>query len=240
MSFHNQVTLLTVDVNDPDLEQTLLKRLPEATRSRLAAFTHPQRRRQTLWGRLIAFELACKHRLELIETPPFPPRLRDQQGRLTALCIAHTGEKIAVGAADDEDPLMGLDLETLRPVRSVAGMSEMAFGADIQWASRLYEKTGDLEPFFLLWGMKEAEIKLNRGTNRYKLSRQCNENGEERRPEVIDLDTGERLAVHNHAIGQERLTVLTRRKEPLYFTTTASELARRLLSSEGMHHGKSR
>ena len=232
MSHQNQVTIVTVNTDDPALEARLAALLPDATQRRLAAFTHAGRRRQTLWGRLAALAVARERGLSLIETPPYPPVLRDADGHETALSFAHTGTKIAVGAASSEDDIMGLDIETLRPVRSVRGMSEMAFGADIEWAADRYDESGDLEPFFLLWGMKEAEIKLNRGGDRFLLTKTTDAEGRETQPEVIDRQDQVTLAVHSLALEGERLTVLTRRQVPLYFTVTAEALARRLLSGE--------
>ena len=55
---------------------------------------------------------------ELVEEPPYAPYLL-KDGRRTALCIAHTGTSIALGIASVKDPVMGLDLETMRPVRVV-------------------------------------------------------------------------------------------------------------------------
>lgn len=229
MTVHNQVIVVDVDIRDDALEDRLVRLLPEATQNRLAAFTHAGRRRQTLWGRLAALLIARERGLDLIETPPYPPVLCDARGRETALSIAHTGTRIAVGAADAEDPVMGLDIETLREVRSVSGMSEMAFGKDIGWAADIYDRTGDLEPFFLLWGMKESEIKLNRGGERYRLTRMTNADGRECRPEVLDLAAGKPLAVHARTLGSERLTVLTARKLPIFSRLDASDIARRLL-----------
>ena len=235
----NEVTIVTLDFEDEALEAELTALLPAATQARLAAFTHAARRRQTLWGRLAALAMARERGLALVETPPYSPLLKDADGRETALSIAHTGKVIAVGVASETDDVMGLDIETVRPVRSVRAMSETAFGRDIAWAADRWDETGDLEPFFLLWGMKEAEIKLNRGGERFRLTRMTDARGTEIRPEVLDRRTGDTLAVHTRKTGRERLTVLTRREEPLYFTVTAEALARRLLSGEN-RYGKSR
>lgn len=243
MPVKNQVTIVRIASDDEKalpaaletleaLEAKLVPLLPAATQERLAAFTHAARRRQTLWGRLAALAIARERGLTLVETPPYSPLLRDAAGHETALSIAHTGNVIAVGAAGDADPLMGLDIETVRPVRSVRAMSETAFGADIAWAADRYDKTGDLEPFFLLWGMKEAEIKLNRGGDAFLLTKMTDTDGTEIRPEVIEKATGKAVALHTRKTGRERLTVLTRCEEPLYFTVTAEALARRLLSGE--------
>lgn len=94
------------------LEESLAATLPEATRSRITAFCHPVRRRQTRWGRILASAAARILDAELVEEPPYAPYLL-KDGRRTALCIAHTGTSIALGIASVKDPVMGLDLSLI-------------------------------------------------------------------------------------------------------------------------------
>ena len=125
------------------LEESLAATLPEATRSRITAFCHPVRRRQTRWGRILASAAARILDAELVEEPPYAPYLL-KDGRRTALCIAHTGTSIALGIASVKDPVMGLDLETMRPVRSIEGMSRMSFGEAASAIVRLCAERGVL------------------------------------------------------------------------------------------------
>ena len=163
------VLLLDFESAPAGLEESLAATLPEATRSRITAFCHPVRRRQTRWGRILASAAARILDAELVEEPPYAPYLL-KDGRRTALCIAHTGTSIALGIASVKDPVMGLDLETMRPVRSIEGMSRMSFGEAASAIVRQCAESGDSEPFFRAWGMKESEIKLNRGGSGWRLT----------------------------------------------------------------------
>ena len=49
------------------LEESLAATLPEATRSRITAFCHPVRRRQTRWGRILASAAARILDAELVD-----------------------------------------------------------------------------------------------------------------------------------------------------------------------------
>lgn len=108
------VLLLDFEGASGALEASLAPALPEPTRARIAAFSHPVRRRQTFWGRILACAAARALGARLVEDPPYAPYLL-KDGRRTALCVAHTGTSIALGIASKADPVMGLDLETLRP-----------------------------------------------------------------------------------------------------------------------------
>lgn len=121
------VLLLDFEDASAALEASLAIALPEPTRDRIAAFSHPVRRRQTCWGRILAGAAARALGCRLVEDPPYAPYLLKDERR-TALCVAHTGTSIALGIASEADPVMGLDLETLRPVRSIEGMARMSFG----------------------------------------------------------------------------------------------------------------
>ena len=204
------------------LEESLAATLPEATRSRITAFCHPVRRRQTRWGRILASAAARILDAELVEEPPYAPYLL-KDGRRTALCIAHTGTSIALGIASVNDPAMGLDLETMRPVRSIEGMSRMSFGEAASAVVRQCAESGDSEPFFRAWGMKESEIKLNRGGSGWRLTLD-----EESRPVVLDPEGRPVLATHA-AFGSLRLTVLTGACTPAIGRVTPADIARTLL-----------
>lgn len=204
------------------LEESLAATLPEATRSRITAFCHPVRRRQTRWGRILASAAARILDAELVEEPPYAPYLL-KDGRRTALCIAHTGTSIALGIASVKDPVMGLDLETMRPVRSIEGMSRMSFGEAASAIVRQCAESGDSEPFFRAWGMKESEIKLNRGGSSWRLTLD-----EESRPVVLDPEERPVLATHA-AFGSQRLTVLTGACAPVIGRVTPADISRTLL-----------
>ena len=163
------VLLLDFESAPAGLEESLAATLPEATRSRITAFCHPVRRRQTRWGRILAGAAARILDAELVEEPPYAPYLLKDERR-TALCIAHTCTSIALGIASVKDPVMGLALETMRPVRSIEGMSRMSFGEAASAIVRQCAESGDSEPFFRAWGMKESEIKLNRGGSGWRLT----------------------------------------------------------------------
>ena len=169
------------------------------------------RRRQTRWGRILASAAARILDAELVEEPPYAPYLL-KDGRRTALCIAHTGTSIALGIASVKDPVMGLDLETMRPVRSIEGMSRMSFGEAASAIVRQCAESGDSEPFFRAWGMKESEITLD----------------EESRPVVLDPEGRSVLATHA-AFGSLRLTVLTGACAPVIGRVTPADISRTLL-----------
>ena len=207
------VTLLTLTGPDSADETRALALLPEATRRRIAAFQHPARRRQTLWGRLLALAESRQLGEPLCEEPPYPPYLATATGRRT-LSIAHTGHTIALGVASLADPVMGLDIETLRPVRSIEGMSRMIFGEAAESVVRECRETGNTEAFFRTWGMKESEIKLNRGAAGYRLAL-----GPDGHPCVLDPE-GHSLLVTHLAFDALRLTVLTSLTTPVIRHTT--------------------
>lgn len=224
------VTIIEIDPEAIGFETELSALLPAATQARLAAFRHPARRRQTLWGRLAAFSEARRLGLALTERPPYSPVLADADGCERMLSIAHTGSYVALGVACAADPVMGLDLETVRPVRSVPAMSEAAFGAALRWPVVECERRQSLDPFFLVWGMKESEIKLNRGGSRYRLRAPS----EEAFPVVTDTETGDALALFSFEDGALRLTVLTGHETPTLIRLTASELAAAILKPEDL------
>ena len=197
------VLLLDFESAPAGLEESLAATLPEATRSRITAFCHPVRRRQTRWGRILASAAARILDAELVEEPPYAPYLL-KDGRRTALCIAHTGTSIALGIASVKDPVMGLDLETMRPVRSIEGMSRMSFGEAASAIVRQCAESGDSEPFF--------RLTLD----------------EESRPVVLDPEGRPVLATHA-AFGSLRLTVLTGACAPVIGRVTPADISRTLL-----------
>lgn len=207
------VTLLTLTETNPADESRALALLHEATRRRIAAFQHPARRRQTLWGRLIALAESRRLGEPLCEEPPYPPYLYTAFGR-RSLSIAHTGNVIALGVASSDDPVMGLDVETLRPVRSIEGMSRMIFGEAAESVVRDCREAGNAEAFFRTWGMKESEVKLNRGSTGYRLAL-----GPDGCPCVLNPD-GRPLLVTHLAFDALRLTVLTTHATPVIRHTT--------------------
>lgn len=228
MSHRSLVTLLAVDVEDADLEGRLEALLPDGTRRRLAAFTHQARRRQSLWGRLLALAEARRLGAELTEEPPYPPYLRVPGGTV-ALSIAHTGAFVAVGTACAQDPVMGLDLEGVRPLRRLEAVCGMSLGIAARPTQEACRLTGSTDPFFFAWGLMESQVKLNRGGARYRLI--LDDGG---RPAVAD-ESGRPLLVTHRKFEHLRLTVLTSALVPDIRRLNASELARLLLSQQ--RHG---
>lgn len=213
------VLLLDFEGASGALEASLAPALPEPTRARIAAFSHPVRRRQTFWGRILACAAARALGARLVEDPPYAPYLL-KDGCRTALCVAHTGTSIALGIASKADPVMGLDLETLRPVRSIEGMARMSFGDAARAVIAECEACASAEPFFRAWGMKESEIKLNRGGRGHRLTLDgCG------RPVVLD-PVGRPLLAAHEAFGALRLTVLTSLERPRVLQTTPDAVER--------------
>lgn len=223
MSHQPLVTVLAVDTEDAALEAELEALLPEGTRRRLSAFTHQARRRQSLWGRLLALAEARRLGAKLVEEPPYPPYLL-VSGKAVALSIAHTGAFVAVGTASGSDPVMGLDLEGVRPLRRLEAVCEMSLGAAARPTLEACRRTGSSDPFFFAWGLMESQVKLNRGGARYRLTVDA-----EGRPAVAD-ETGRPLLVTHRKFEHLRLTVLTSAIVPEIRRMSASELARLLLS----------
>ncbi len=218
------VLLLDFEDASAALEASLALALPEPTRDRIAAFSHPVRRRQTCWGRILAGAATRALGCRLVEDPPYAPYLLKDERR-TALCVAHTGTSIALGIASEADPVMGLDLETLRPVRSIEGMARMSFGEVARAVVAECGACGTAEPFFRAWGMKESEIKLNRGRGGFRLT--LDDCG---RPVVLDPD-GRPLVATHEAFGDLRLTVLTSVERPNVVQTSPDEVERLLLNT---------
>ena len=221
------VTLLTMPEPNEALEARALLTLPQRTQARIGQFAHPSRRRQTLWGRLIAETYANALGAALVEERPYPPYLLLANGDRRALCIAHTQDTIAVGLASALDPVMGLDIETVRPIRSVSGMSRMIFGDAAQWVIHRCDTEGNTNPFFLVWGMKESEIKLNRGQKHYQLTV-----GNDNTPVVRHTIDQTVLTVTHHVLDKLRLTILTQTQTPTVKRLTPTEVTDRLLTRQ--------
>ena len=124
------------DTLSPDLERALTALLPEETQHRLIRFTHPARRLQSLFGRLLAQRLAnlASHAgqspYHLREQPPEGPQLTDFSGvSVGRFAVAHTDGCVAVSLSRRA---MGIDLE--QPTRAqqtkrLVSLAEFAFGA---------------------------------------------------------------------------------------------------------------
>lgn len=222
------VILLTMPEPNEPLEARALLTLPQSTQARIGQFAHPARRRQTLWGRLIAQCYANALGATLVEERPYPPYLLLPNGEHRALCIAHTQDTIAVGLASALDPVMGLDIETVRPIRSVSGMSRMIFGAAAEWVIHRCDTEGNTNPFFLVWGMKESEIKLNRGQKHYQLTINHHNNT----PIVHHTKEQTVLNVTHHALDKLRLTILTQTQTPTLKHVTPTEVLDPLLKRQ--------
>lgn len=156
---------------DPGLERALTAQLPEETRARLARFSHPARRMQSLFGRLLAQRLvnvashAGQQAFRLREQPPEGPLLADYSGVPAGrFAVAHTDGCAAVSLSCLP---MGIDLELdgrARRTRRLAGLADFAFGPEF---ARLITEAAAIEPlraeeaFLAAWGVLESAQKMN-------------------------------------------------------------------------------
>ncbi len=153
---------------DPALERALVNTLPEPTRARLGRFAHPLRRRQSLFGRLLAQRLAnlasecADGAYYLREQPPEGPLLADCEGRcIGRFAVAHTALGVAVSLSRRP---MGIDLETRHDRPKLAELAGFAlgeaFGERIAALHRA-DPARAVEVFFAAWGAIESEQKMN-------------------------------------------------------------------------------
>ncbi|WP_410101333.1 hypothetical protein, partial [Sutterella wadsworthensis] len=155
----------------PDLERALTALLPEETQHRLMRFTHPARRLQSLFGRLLAQRLAnlASHAgqspYHLREQPPEGPQLTDFSGvSVGRFAVAHTDDCVAVSLSRRA---MGIDLE--QPTRAqqtkrLVSLAEFAFGARFARtiaAASAVNLTRAQEAFLAAWGIFESAQKMN-------------------------------------------------------------------------------
>lgn len=159
------------DTLGPDLERALTALLPEETQHRLMRFTHPARRLQSLFGRLLAQRLAnlASHAgqspYHLREQPPEGPQLTDFSGvSVGRFAVAHTDGCVAVSLSRRA---MGIDLE--QPTRAqqtkrLVSLAEFAFGARFARtiaAASAVNLTRAQEAFLAAWGIFESAQKMN-------------------------------------------------------------------------------
>lgn len=216
-----RVEILEIPADVPaDLQTALVQSLPAATQTRLAAFNHPARRTQTLWGRLLANRAAQKAQMHLKEEPPYSPYMHSPGGTTRALSIAHTARTVALGVSTRTSPIIGLDAETVRPLKNPEGMCRYAFDEAVaDYLLSLKDSDAFESTFFALWGYKEAAIKLNRGGHeRYRLQMQLG------RPVVIDTLSGTALKSTHRIRHGVSLSVLTQKTAPLFVYVNAQSL----------------
>lgn len=161
------VTKLPEEI-DPALEGELEAMLPAQTRSRLSRFQNPRRRRQSLYGRLLAQRLAniasevSSGSYFLREQPPEGPLLADYEGRpFGRIAIAHTEEGVAASLSRRR---AGIDLEILKTHERLSGLAEFALGEDFADAIRELQKADARradEAFLAAWGAIECAQKFN-------------------------------------------------------------------------------
>lgn len=161
------VTKLPEDI-DPALEGELEAILPEPTRARLARFQNPRRRRQSLYGRLLAQRLAniaseaSLGSFFLREQPPEGPLLADFEGRpVGRIAIAHTDEGVAASLSRRR---AGIDLEILKSHERLGGLAEFALGEAFAEEIRALRETDARradEAFLAAWGAIECAQKFN-------------------------------------------------------------------------------
>ena len=142
--------------------------LPAQTRSRLSRFQNPHRRRQSLYGRLLAQRLAniasevSSGSYFLREQPPEGPLLADYEGRpFGRIAIAHTEDGVAASLSRRR---AGIDLEILKTHERLCGLAEFALGEAFAKAVGELQKTDARladEAFLAAWGAIECAQKFN-------------------------------------------------------------------------------
>lgn len=134
-----------------------LKRLTDAQKQRYGAANSEKRRLQFAWSRVIYNGLMRRitgafPTFELVASQPHPSF--EHNGQTYYSSISHTGNWVAV--AFDTHPI-AIDLETMKP-RQWQQLSELTFNDNtIEW---IRESASPLEAFYLMWGQRECEIKM--------------------------------------------------------------------------------
>lgn len=134
-----------------------LKRLTKGQLERLATIGHEKARGQFIWSRVIYNGLMRRitGHLPTFELPigQAHPAF-DHNGQTYYSSLSHTGNWVAV--AFDTAPV-AIDIETIKP-RQWQSLSEFAFP---EHASRwIQESESPLEAFYIIWGQRECDIKM--------------------------------------------------------------------------------
>ena len=148
--------LILANFDQADADQGI-KRLTAGQTERLLSMRGEKARGQFLWSRVLYNGLIRRitgslPSFELQAGQPHPSFIYNGQTYFTS--ISHTGQWVAV--ALDTSPV-AIDIETIKP-RQWQGLSEVIFP---EHATRwIEESTSPLESFYIVWGQRECEIKL--------------------------------------------------------------------------------
>lgn len=159
-------------LTDASIAERYLAHLPAATQARLARIHHPERRAESLGGRLLA---ACFARIlgqALREDPPYAPLLEasDSETALWDVSLAHSHgiAALALEALPPETarPQVALDLERLRTRPTIQEIVTHSLGEAFWERLTTFSSPEDshatLLAFYRLWGEYECAIKLAR------------------------------------------------------------------------------
>ena len=128
--------------------------------SRAAAMVHPVLRARFVVSRGLRRKVLAavlgrdSAELEFVEEPGEKPRLRSNLG--VDFNLSHAGEHVALVTGRGA---VGVDLEKIRPVRTMTALAERYFHPEESafWRSR--PAMEQEETFFLLWAAREAAMK---------------------------------------------------------------------------------
>lgn len=173
VSFERNGVLLALRLEDAvaEEEDMAVALLPADAKLRILSIRDPERRRQSLWARMLLALASERCGVSLYEHPPYGPRAKNDGKTLHYVSIAHT--KRYAAAAISPQPV-GIDAEFCRKLRDPKAICEYAFAPDV--ASYTLEQIGgendfpEILPFYALWGMREATIKLNAPYGDFRLS----------------------------------------------------------------------
>ena len=159
-------------LTDASNAERYLAHLPAATQARLARIHHPERRAESLGGRLLVASFARLLGQTLREDPPYAPLFEtsDAATGLWDVSLAHSHgiAALALSAlpADTPRPQVALDLERVRPrptIREIVTHSlGVAFWERLATVASPDDPHATLLAFYRLWGEYECAIKLSR------------------------------------------------------------------------------
>lgn len=169
---HNQGILMVMRLPEStEFDEIATAILPDDSRLRVQAIRQINRRRQSLWARMMLCTMALKTRSYFYEHPPYGPRMAPTKSQPLYVSIGHTKE-YAVACLCAQP--VGIDVEMCRKIRDPQGLCNYAFPQEI--AQYTIEQTGgeddfpEILPFFGIWGMRRAAIKLNAPYGEYQLA----------------------------------------------------------------------
>jgi phosphopantetheinyl transferase len=148
--------LILANFEQADARQAM-KRLTEGQVARLEGIRSEKARGQFMWSRVIYNGLIRRitGAMPTFELEPGRPHPSfKHQGTRYWTTLSHTGAWVAV--ALDTAPL-AIDLETMKP-RQWQALSEFTFSDQAcRW---IEESPSPLESFYVIWGQRECEIKM--------------------------------------------------------------------------------